>query len=141
MSRPATVFRPDIEPGRRVIAVSDVHGNLPYLKGLLKKVGFSPDDVLILVGDLLEKGRDSLATLRYVMELQKKYTVYPLCGNCDYIDRMFLEGRAIENAAFSQRMNSRYGSPGAADVDQELWPLRPDPDGAGAGPPHAPPGQ
>ena len=123
MSRPATVFRPDIEPGRRVIAVSDVHGNLPYLKGLLKKVGFSPDDVLILVGDLLEKGRDSLATLRYVMELQKKYTVYPLCGNCDYIDRMFLEGRAIENAAFSQRMNSRYGSPGAADVDQELWPV------------------
>ena len=81
MSRPATVIRPDIEPGRRVIAVSDVHGNLPYLKGLLKKVGFSPDDVLILVGDLLEKGRDSLATLRYVMDLQKKYTVYPLCGN------------------------------------------------------------
>ncbi len=122
MSRPATVIRPEIQPGRRVIAISDVHGNLPYLKGLLKKLRFSPRDVLVLVGDLLEKGTYSLATLRYVMELQKTHTVYPLCGNCDYIDRMFLEGRAIENAAFSQRQNSLLG---AADIgaDAELWPV------------------
>ena len=122
MSHPATVIRPPIEPGRRVIAVSDIHGNLPFLKGVLKKAGFSRDDVLILVGDLLEKGRDSLAVLRYVMELQDKYTVYPLCGNCDYIDRMFLEGRAIENAAFSRRGNSLLGAADAG-VDEELWPV------------------
>ena len=40
MSRLATVIRPDIRPGRRVIAVSDVHGNLPFLKGVLGQVGF-----------------------------------------------------------------------------------------------------
>ena len=91
MGRSAAVIRPAIEPGRRVIAVSDIHGNLPFLKGLLEQVGLTPDDVLILVGDLLEKGQDSLATLRYVMELQEKYTVYPLCGNCDDIPRTFLE--------------------------------------------------
>lgn len=122
MSRLATVIRPDIEPGRRVIAISDIHGNLPYLQGLLKKLRFSRRDVLILVGDLLEKGQYSLATLRFVMELQKTHTVYPLCGNCDYIDRMFLEGRAIENAAFSQRPNSLLGAADAG-VDQELWPV------------------
>lgn len=118
MGRHAEVIRPAIEPGRRVVAVSDIHGSLPFLKGLLERVALTPEDVLILVGDLLEKGRDSLATLRYVMELREKYTVYPLCGNCDYIDRMFLEGQAVEDEAFLRRMNVRYGASG---VDEELW--------------------
>ncbi len=103
MRQSACVIRPSIEPGRRVIAISDIHGNLLYLQGLLKKLRFSPDDVLILVGDLLEKGTHSLGVLRYVMDLQKTHTVYSLCGNCDHIDRTFLEGR-----------------PG---VDAELWPI------------------
>lgn len=120
MGRLATVIRPEIPAGRRVIAISDVHGNLSYLKGLLKKLRFSRDDVLILVGDLLEKGRDSLATLRYVMELQREHTVYPLCGNCDYIDRMFLDWEADEKAAFSGRANARLGAPDAAEA---LWPV------------------
>ena len=117
MGRLATVIRPAIEPGRRVIAVSDIHGNLPFLKGLLERVALTPDDVLILVGDILEKGWDSLATLRYVMELQEKYTVYPLCGNCDYIDQVFLKGQDSKDDTFFRRMKV---SPGA-DVDEELW--------------------
>ena len=99
---PARVIRPPIAPGRRVIAVSDIHGNLPFLNGVLETVRFTPADVLVIVGDLLEKGRDSLATLRYVMELQKTHTVYPLCGNCDYIDQTFLSG---------------------PEMDQALWPV------------------
>lgn len=126
MSRLASVVRPDIEPGRRVIAISDIHGNLPFLKNLLKQVGLTPDDVLILVGDMLEKGWDSLATLRYVMELQKKYTVYPLCGNCDYIDHMFLEGGDPGDDAFHIKMtNFKMTScpAGRAGVDEMLWPV------------------
>lgn len=103
VSRLATVIRPHIEPGRRVLAVSDIHGNLPFLRGVLDKAGFSPADVLVLLGDLFEKGRESLAVLRCVLELQKTHTVYPLCGNCDHIDRAFLEG--------------------APGVDGRLWPV------------------
>ena len=124
MGRPATVIRPAIEPGRRVVAVSDIHGNLPFLKCLLERVALTPDDVLILVGDLLEKGQDSLATLRYVLELQKKHTVYTLCGNCDYIDHMFLEGGNPGDDAFQIQMTARYGSrPDRAGVDEMLWPV------------------
>ena len=101
--RTAVVIRPHIEPKRRVIAISDIHGNLPFLRGLLDKICFSPADVLVLVGDLFEKGQDSLPVLRYLMELGNTHTVYPLCGNCDHIDRVFLEGR-----------------PG---IDEELWPV------------------
>lgn len=91
MSRPATVIRPEIPAGRRVIAVSDIHGNLACLKGLLKKAGFCRDDVLVLVGDLLEKGRDSLATLRYVMELAEGGNVYAVKGNCDGLADSFVD--------------------------------------------------
>ena len=69
--RLATVIRPQIEPGRRVIAVSDIHGNLPFLKGVLEKARFSPEDVLVLVGDLFEKGFESLGVLRWLMELSR----------------------------------------------------------------------
>lgn len=116
----ARVIRPPIEPGRRVVAVSDVHGNLPFLKGLLAQVRFTPDDVLVIVGDLLEKGRDSLAALRYVLELQKTHTVYTLCGNCDYIDCMFLMGNTVGSSAYSTRSLLQDG---AAGVDEELWPI------------------
>lgn len=95
-SRPAQVVRPDIEPGRRVIALSDIHGNLPFLKGILDRVQFTPADVLVIVGDLLEKGTESLATLRYVMELGRTHTVYTISGNCDYIDQCFLSGPGLD---------------------------------------------
>ena len=69
--------------GRRIIAVSDIHANMPYFRGLLDKVGFCEDDELIIVGDFLEKGRHSLDTLRFVMELCKKGNCHVLTGNCD----------------------------------------------------------
>lgn len=68
---------------RRIIVVSDMHGNLPYFKGILEKVGFSSDDVLIINGDFLEKGEQSLETLHFVMQLYAQGNTYVLRGNCD----------------------------------------------------------
>ena len=39
----------------RILAVSDIHGELDYFKGLLEKIGFGAGDALIIVGDMLEK--------------------------------------------------------------------------------------
>lgn len=103
MDQTARVIRPEFAPGSRTLAVSDIHGNLPFLRGLLAQVRFSPADELVLVGDLFEKGEDSLALLRYVMDLGRTHRVYPLCGNCDDIDRAFLEARP--------------------DIDEKLWPV------------------
>ena len=80
---PARVKYPVIEPGRRMLVISDIHANLPYFHGLLDKVGFSDDDLLILDGDFLEKGKESLKTLREVMALCEKGNVLPIMGNCD----------------------------------------------------------
>ena len=81
MDRTASVKKAELPPGRRVLAISDIHGNLTFLKALLTAAGYTHEDILVLVGDLVEKGPASLAVLRYVMELSQTHTVYALRGN------------------------------------------------------------
>ena len=87
---PARVQRLRIPAGRRILAVSDIHGNLPYLRGLLEQTAFGADDELIVVGDFLEKGPQSLATLRFLMELSRQGNCHLLLGNCDGWNDIFL---------------------------------------------------
>ena len=81
--RPARIEQLAVAPGRRLLAVADVHGNLPYLTGLLEKVPFGGDDLLIFDGDFLEKGAQSLETLHLVMRLCAEGRAKAVCGNCD----------------------------------------------------------
>ena len=79
------IERPIVKEGQRAIIISDLHANLKAFKLLLSKVNFTDDDVLILLGDIVEKGDNSLEMLRFVMELKRRHTVYAVCGNCDAI--------------------------------------------------------
>lgn len=97
----AIVVRPRFEPGRRIIAVSDIHGNLPFFQALMEQIRLTPDDILILVGDFLEKGKDSLALLRRLMELSRTHTLYPLCGNCDGLVLHFLDTDGLDGRFFA----------------------------------------
>ena len=90
MARKARVVRARLPAGRRVLAISDIHGNLPFLKGVLSAAGYGAGDVLVLVGDLVEKGPDSLSTLRYIMDLAARNDVYCLRGNCDNLVTAFV---------------------------------------------------
>ena len=70
--RKARVQWLDIPEGRRILVISDIHGNMEYFRGVLELAGFGDDDELIIDGDFLEKGPDSLGVLRCIMELCKK---------------------------------------------------------------------
>ena len=83
VNRRARIQKLNIEPGRRILVISDIHANIPYFEGVLKLTKFSDRDVLILDGDFLEKGNDSLRLLRMLMEMSKKENVHFVCGNCD----------------------------------------------------------
>lgn len=78
-----SVKRVEIPEGHRIAAISDIHGNFDFLRELLKKIHYSETDILFLVGDLIDKGEQSLKTLRYIMELSKTNPVYCTCGNVD----------------------------------------------------------
>ena len=45
----------------------------------------------MLVGDILEKGPDSLGLLRDILELSQDHTILPVCGNCDGLVLRFFE--------------------------------------------------
>ena len=97
----AIVIHPTFPAGRRIIAVSDIHGNLPFFRALMDKIALTPEDILVLVGDILEKGQESLALLRHVMALCRTHTVYPLCGNCDGLVYRFFQGDELDRRFFS----------------------------------------
>ena len=94
------VVRPlSLPADRRVLVISDIHGNLPFLKGLLKKVQFSTDDILLVLGDILEKSTGGLDTLRYLMDLRRTHTLFFLQGNCENVTLDFLTGAWPDQAA------------------------------------------
>lgn len=74
---------PYIDPRRRILVTSDIHGHAAWLKNALAEAGFGGDDLLIVVGDLVEKGPDSLGTVRAVMELCRKGQAMATMGNVD----------------------------------------------------------
>lgn len=70
-------------PAGRLIAISDVHGNLSLLKALFEKLDLRPEDRLVFVGDMTDKGPASLPTLRFIMELCRSGKAFCVPGNCD----------------------------------------------------------
>lgn len=95
---------------RRILATSDIHGQLHHLKGALERAKFSKDDILFIVGDLIEKGPNSLDVLRYVMRLCEEYTVYPLIGNVDeYRLEMIEHGDAPSLYLYFDHMIRHWG--------------------------------
>ncbi len=64
----------NIEENKRIIVVSDIHGMDHYLEGVLQKVQYTTEDVLVIVGDVIAEG-DKLSvieetTMGYIVKKQ-----------------------------------------------------------------------
>ena len=78
-----TVARAELPKGRRVLILSDIHGHHQALQKLLRRLSFSAEDTLVVAGDLLEKGKESLPVIRTLMTLSGQGRVFVLPGNMD----------------------------------------------------------
>lgn len=65
----------------RNIIIGDVHGCLSELEALLEKCSLQPTDQLFFIGDLIDKGPDSVGVVKYVYELSLKLNVKLILGN------------------------------------------------------------
>jgi serine/threonine protein phosphatase 1 len=74
----------------RTLAIGDIHGCLQALDTLLREVGLQPDDVLITLGDYLDRGPDSKGVLDRLISLGACCACLHLKGNHDL---MLLEAR------------------------------------------------
>lgn len=55
----------------KLFIVGDVHGMLEPLCALIEKLAIQPEDKLVFVGDLIDKGPDSAGVIRFVEELRQ----------------------------------------------------------------------
>lgn len=73
------VLKINFTEAERLIVVGDVHGCLDELELLLKKAEPGPKDILVYVGDLVDRGPYSAEVVHYVRAQQKSWLGKVLC--------------------------------------------------------------
>lgn len=105
----AKVLRKDLSQYKRIIVCSDIHGDLDGFEGLLKQVDFTQEDGLVIAGDILEKGNQSLKLLRKIMKMHEEGNLFMTLGNNDTLLRECAY-READNESIYWYMNSRKNS-------------------------------
>ncbi len=65
----------------RTIVIGDIHGELNLLRALITKLQPQADDVLIFVGDYIDRGPDSKGVIDFLLELKHIHSCVFLRGN------------------------------------------------------------
>lgn len=69
----------------RTLVFGDIHGGLRALEQLIEKVGITPTDKLIFLGDYVDGWSESAQTVEYLIQLSKNtnaflYKEITICG-------------------------------------------------------------
>ncbi|NRD80140.1 serine/threonine protein phosphatase [Bacillus sp. BRMEA1] len=78
---------------KRKFAISDVHGQFDSMIILLNEANFDPKyDQLVFVGDMIDRGPDSVGVIKYVKHLQEQHpkNVFVVLGNHEVMMRRYL---------------------------------------------------
>lgn len=65
----------------RLFAIGDIHGCYAALLTLSAEVGFGAQDVVVVLGDYVDRGPDSCLVLDHLIALAQRATLVPLLGN------------------------------------------------------------
>ncbi len=115
---PAVVRTVSLNRYKRVIVVSDIHGDQDGFVQMLEHVKFSEEDAVVIVGDIIEKGAHSLELLRTVMHYADAGKLYAVEGNNEAIFVNWYYGK-ISDEDICGYVNSRNGSI-ISDMAKEL---------------------
>lgn len=80
------------DSGRHVI-VGDVHGQRATLRRLLQVVDLDPRDTLVLVGDVVDRGADSVGAVRDLRALAARQPVVLVKGNHEFKHEKYRRNR------------------------------------------------
>jgi serine/threonine protein phosphatase 1 len=81
----------------RLIAIGDIHGYSSSLAALIEAIDPQPADILVPLGDYVDRGPDSRDVFERLLDLQQRCQLWPILGNHD---EMMLEVRAGADEAF-----------------------------------------
>lgn len=117
---------------KRLIFMSDIHGDIKLFRRVLLEIGFCDDDYLFVIGDMIEKGDylDNLQMLNYIIELNKKENVYFMAGNCDEVLRFilppvdkstFLDYALVRKKSIINDLANEFNFPVFENMDVDLF--------------------
>ena len=82
-----------------IYACSDIHGQYDYFTEMLSKINFNNEDYMYIIGDVIDRGPDSIKLLRLIMKMDN---VKMLIGNHE--DMMIKSLLFHDNVQFSTWM-------------------------------------
>ena len=71
-------------------AIGDIHGMREKLELLIDKLPLEPNDLLVFIGDYLDRGPDPAGTVEYLIELRERQPCIFLIGNHEAMFLSFL---------------------------------------------------
>ncbi|HBJ35819.1 MAG TPA: serine/threonine protein phosphatase [Planctomycetaceae bacterium] len=77
----------------RTIAIGDIHGCSTALKSLIDVIAPQPDDLVVPLGDYVDRGIDSKGVLDYLIKLKDRCRLIPILGNHDEMMLQAKNGR------------------------------------------------
>lgn len=93
-----------MQPVRRLLVISDIHGQIETFKKLLDKSGFDREkDLLFLLGDYVDRGKDPKAVIKQVRTLENQGAIVLKGNHEDLMERALssLHPDAIKNWAYN----------------------------------------
>jgi len=81
----------------RTFAIGDLHGEVTLLRRLLAAIQPQPTDTLIFLGDYVDRGEDSVATVEELEALRARTQVVAIQGNHDGLARS-LDGTWVSSS-------------------------------------------
>lgn len=83
----------------KIFAIGDIHGLFDRLLDLITKIPLEKDDILVFLGDYIDRGPDSKKVIDYLIKLREKrggdLTIF-LKGNHEIMFLDFLDGKNID---------------------------------------------
>jgi serine/threonine protein phosphatase 1 len=100
---------------KRILAIGDIHGCAQQLLGLLAAVKPTKEDLIVTLGDYIDRGHDSRGVLETLISLHRDFNVVSLRGNHDVMLLMCLDGTTTEKY---------YAVPPECDEEaREVWKI------------------
>jgi serine/threonine protein phosphatase 1 len=77
----------------KIFAIGDIHGKVGKLKRLINRLPLSENDLLVFLGDYVDRGENSFEVIEYLIELRDKRKCVFIKGNHEVMLKNFLSGK------------------------------------------------
>src|SRR5438045_4656818 len=79
---------------QRILAIGDIHGCARALEWLLQAVAPTRDELIVTLGDYVDRGLDSAGVLNRLVRLAETHRLVPLRGNHEQMMTAARDGEA-----------------------------------------------